>query len=117
MMIADEVAECDHLVLGPYPTAHAAEQSLSEVACDLALIDIDLLDGRTGGSLAAELSRRGCPVIFITGQVHIAQKWSQHALGVLPKPVSDKEIKALLYAFEHRSPDGVAAWPERFQLF
>jgi DNA-binding LytR/AlgR family response regulator len=63
---------------------------------DLALVDIDLADGRTGGTVAQWLQVRGRPSLFLTGQEQLAADYADAALGTIAKPISrDKLRKAL----------------------
>lgn len=55
---------------------------------DVALIDIDLADGRTGPDAAAWLQERGTACIFVTGQAEVAAEHPGVVLGTIAKPVS-----------------------------
>lgn len=74
MMLEEELTRGGHLLLGPTASAADAREIVAGEPCDCAIIDMDLLDGRTGGDLAAELARGSAtPVVFATGQPELAE--------------------------------------------
>ncbi len=66
---------------------------------DLALVDLDLADGRTGGMVAQWLHDRGRPSLFLTGQDQLAEHYAEASLGTIPKPVSEHALRAALGDF------------------
>ena len=66
---------------------------------DIALVDIQLGHGRSGLTIAAELQRRGIPVMFATGNVPL-QPRPDLAWGCFPKPYRDEELVLSLEMIE-----------------
>jgi len=69
---------------------------------DLALVDIDLADGRTGGDIAEWLKVRGRATLFITGQDELARAFDHLSLGIIAKPVSERELVDALHRVQDR---------------
>ena len=88
-----------HRVIAITADHDGAMTSLERSSPDLALVDIQLGDGRSGLDLAAELRSRGVPVIFATGNVPPVPR-PDLALGCLPKPYCDEELVAALASVE-----------------
>jgi CheY-like chemotaxis protein len=63
---------------------------------DIALVDIDLADGRTGPAAAAWLRKQGVAVGFVTGQVAIAAQYAEISAWVLAKPFAAKDLAQVL---------------------
>ncbi len=76
------------LTLGSF--AELQKQTALEVDC--ALIDIDLVDGRTGPDAAKWLKERQIPGLFVTGQYEIASHFSDLVRGILVKPISTDSL-------------------------
>jgi len=71
---------------------------------DIALVDINLRDGRTGPEIGAALAAAGKTVIFMTGNPNEVSGGVDGALGVISKPVLDAELGELVrYAASHCS--------------
>lgn len=83
--------------------ASFADLKEREINFDLALVDIDLADGRTGGEAAAWLHARGLPCIFVTGQDEVAQRYRDVAVGLIAKPIATKAFRQTLERFLHQS--------------
>ena len=85
---------------------------------DLALIDINLLDGMTGPGIAQHLvSEYGCAVIFLTAYPEQIPEGFAGALGAVSKPFDEETIRAVV-AFagqfiQHRT---LGDPPRRFRL-
>lgn len=60
---------------------------------DAAMVDLNLRDGLTGPRIGAELVRRGVAVLFMTANPAQLGKGVPGAVGVLPKPVAQDEVK------------------------
>ena len=121
--------------LGHAPVGIAADsqQALAlGAAAEIALVDLNLHDGPTGIDVGRQLAARGLTVVFITANPSQLGDGVPGALGVLPKPVNDNELKAAikfvaavharetpvrvqpprrLKLFEFLQPDGFAAQP------
>ena len=75
----------------------AALRDASPIIMDVALVDIDLADGRTGPAAAAWLRERGVSVGFVTGQAAIAAQYAQISACVLAKPIAAADLGHLLH--------------------
>lgn len=61
---------------------------------DLAFVDINLRDGKTGPSIACELAERGTKVIYVTANPAQIDPVAETAIGFIRKPFSDNAIRA-----------------------
>lgn len=71
-------------------------KKVSELSADCALIDIDLVDGRTGPEAAKWLRGKGVPSIFVTGQRELAEDYADRVVGILSKPISQEDLEEAL---------------------
>jgi DNA-binding response OmpR family regulator len=76
--------------------------AFAETDFDLALVDIDLADGRTGASIAQWLQARGRPSLFLTGQDQLTRDYADVSLGTIGKPVSEEKLCEALREFGTR---------------
>lgn len=85
---------------------------------DLALVDINLLDGMTGPAIAEDLVRTyGSAVIFLTANPEQIPAGFAGALGALSKPFDDATIRAvILFARNFIHHGEVVDPPRRFTL-
>ena len=60
---------------------------------DLALVDIQLVDGETGPEIARHLKDMGVPVLFMTANPDVLPSDMAGALGAVPKPVAEHVLK------------------------
>lgn len=74
-----------------------AQRALAGPAFDAALLDIDVLDGKTFG-LAAALRERGTPIAFISGSRPEELPAALRTVPFLPKPYDPAEIERTLRA-------------------
>jgi len=74
----------------------AGLKTASPIEIDVALVDIDLADGRTGPTAAAWLRDQGVAVGFVTGQVHIAAQYAEISACVLAKPFTASDLATAL---------------------
>lgn len=109
-------AGCD--VVGCAMDAPSAMEIARHTQPDLALVDLNLVDGRTGPDLAARLVRdHGAAVVFLTANPEQIPDGFAGALGALTKPFDDATIHAVV-AFaslfiRHRE---IGEPPRRFRL-
>lgn len=82
------IADLGHIFAGSAESFASLRSGIENAAFDLALVDIDLADGRTGGEIALWLLARGCPSLFVTGQEQVAETYADISLGVIVKPVT-----------------------------
>jgi len=85
---------------------------------DLALIDVNLLDGMTGPGIAQGLvTRHGAAVVFLTANPEQIPEGFAGALGAVSKPFDEDTIRAVVnfarQFIQHRT---VADPPRRFRL-
>ncbi|MGZ9202331.1 MAG: response regulator [Caulobacteraceae bacterium] len=69
---------------------------LARCGVDLALVDVNLRDGETGGVIGAKLAQAGVSVVFTTANPKLVHGQVPDAVGVLGKPCSDNAVKATL---------------------
>lgn len=87
---------------------------------EIALVDLNLHDGPTGIDVGRKLAARGVTVVFITANPRQLGDGVPGALGVLPKPVNDAELKAAVayVAAIHKRQQPVSVQPpRRLKLF
>lgn len=82
------IEDLGHVFAGSVASFAELVANFDSLAFDVALVDIDLTDGRTGPAAAAWLKERNIPSIFVTGQVGIAEEPGSAALDIIAKPVS-----------------------------
>ena len=114
--IEQVIAELGHEPVGIAADRRTALNLASET--DIALVDLNLQDGPTGIGIGRILAQtHGVTVLFMTANPAQLGAGIPGTLGVLPKPVSDRELKqALDFVVEHRR-DGDGRPPRRLQLF
>jgi DNA-binding response OmpR family regulator len=96
MMIED----AGHIYAGSAARFDEVKSAFEQTGFDLALIDIDLADGRTGGLVAQWLQARGKPSFFLTGQDQLAAEYGDISLGTIAKPVAADKLYEKLRKFE-----------------
>ncbi|WP_162246626.1 response regulator [Brevundimonas sp. Root1423] len=85
---------------------------------DLALIDVNLLDGMTGPQIAQRMvSEFGCAVVFLTANPEQIPEGFAGALGAVSKPFDEATIQAVVVFarqfIQHRT---LGETPRRFRL-
>jgi DNA-binding response OmpR family regulator len=85
---------------------------------DIALVDVNLSDGRTGPEIGRELARDyGLTVIFMTANPEDVEDGIEGSLGVLTKPVMPEVVeKTVDYAIANRL-GGMAIVPRELKVF
>ena len=126
LVVEDEIfvaAEIQHVIeeMGFTPIGIAADErsalALAALA-DVALVDLNLQDGPTGARIGQTLAQaHGVTVLFMTANPSQLGDGVPGTMGVLPKPVTDRDLRAAVaYAVARR--DAVEATPPaRLQLF
>ena len=114
--IEQVIAELGHEPVGIAADRRTALNLASET--DIALVDLNLQDGPTGIGIGRILAQtHGVTVLFMTANPAQLGAGIPGTLGVLAKPVSDRELKqALDFVVTHRR-DGDGRPPHRLQLF
>lgn len=127
LIVEDEIfvaIEVESVVrdLGHEPVGIAADSrhamQLSGEA-DIALVDLNLHDGPTGIEVGRQLAQDGVTVMFMTANPAQLGDGVPGAIGVLPKPVNDQELKsAIQYVTAvHRREHAPVTPPRRLKLF
>lgn len=106
--------------LGHRPAGMASNKSKALALganADVALVDVDLLDGPTGPEIGKSLAENDVSVVFITGNPASLGEGIAGTLGVISKPLLDIEmIQAIQYAVD-RHENRVATCPTRMIQF
>ena len=126
LVVEDEIfvaTEIEHVIeeMGFTPVGIAAEQrsalALASQA-DVALVDLNLRDGATGITIGRALAQQhGVTVMFMTANPAQLGDGVPGTIGVLPKPVTDQDLReAVRYAVARRLA-AEAKPPRRLRLF
>lgn len=85
---------------------------------ELALIDINLLDGMTGPQIAEQVRREyGTSVVFLTANPEQIPDGFAGALGAVSKPFDEATIQAVVvFARQYIQRGTVSETPRRFRL-
>ena len=112
------VSDAGHQVAGVAGDRLEAGEIAAEGRVDIALVDINLRDGRTGVDIASDLSRsHGSLVIFLTANPDQVPADFTDALGVYPKPYDIEAVTDLLrFAGAVRADRSSGIPPKRFQM-
>ena len=92
------IEDAGHVFAGSAARFDDVKAQFDCVPFDVALVDIDLADGRTGGDIAQWLQQRGRPSLFVTGQEQLAERYSGAAVGTIVKPVDEAKLRTALSA-------------------
>ena len=128
LVVEDEIfvaTEIEHVIeeMGHLPVGIAADKrsALALAAnSDIALVDLNLEDGPTGSAIGQALAQtHGVTVLFMTANPSQLGQGIPGTVGVLPKPVTDRDLRAAVaYAVARREADAEAPLPpRRLQLF
>ncbi len=100
MLTCDYLEELGCSIVGPVATADKALAAIEGEPVDLAVLDVNLGNGRTSFPIAKALSERSTPFMFVTGYGSSGAREEFPDARVLAKPFSDaqlaKELAALL---------------------
>ncbi len=112
-----ETVESMGLKVAGFASARKHALSLGAFA-DIALIDVNLSDGRTGPEIGRELAEQyGITVIFMTANPEDVEDGVRGSLGVLTKPVMPEVVeKTVNYAIANRL-GGMAIVPRELKVF
>lgn len=125
-MVEDEIfvaAEIEHVVaeMGHVPVGIAADQRTALALAsdaDIALVDLNLRDGPTGSTIGHILAQtHGVTVVFMTANPAQLGDGIPGTIGVLSKPVTDKDLRAAVTYAAARHHAAEATPPRRLQLF
>ena len=126
LVVEDEIfvaTEIEHVIgeMG-FDTAGIAADEKTALALagesDIALVDLNLRDGPTGIAIGRTLAQAyGITVLFMTANPTQLGEGVPGTIGVLPKPVTDSDLRAAVrFAVAQRQATD-AAPPRRLQLF
>lgn len=114
--IESVVQDLGHMPVGIAQDSRTALELAREA--ELAFVDLNLIDGPTGIEVGRKLADSGVTVLFMTANPAQLGDGVPGTVGVLPKPVNDKELKqAVEYAVALRNRKTDAVPPRRLRLF
>ena len=121
IFVATEI-ECVIEEMGHVPVGIAADQRSAMALAgnsDVALVDLNLRDGPTGSAIGQALAaQHGVTVLFMTANPSQLGDGIPGTMGVLPKPVTDKDLRAAVaYAVARHGEEDAPLPPMRLQLF
>ena len=90
------IEDAGHSSSGWATDRREADVIAGRTVIDLALVDIHLADGPTGGHVAADLRRRNIPVVFMTANAKRVPEDFAGAIGILAKPYTASAVAAVL---------------------
>jgi DNA-binding response OmpR family regulator len=119
MSLTEALAEAGYAVLGPAKTVAEGLAIIEADRPQLAILNINLLDGSKGTELAAVLVRRwNIPCLFVSGEMVEAREHRDLALGYICKPYDPSIVLASIEVArslgEGKKP---AAIPPGLELF
>jgi CheY-like chemotaxis protein len=120
MLLKAVLEEAGHEIRGPAATAgHALELAERMPTPEVALVDINLADGRgTGLELARQLLEHTILPVFVSGQVMEARENQDVAMGILKKPYRlDAVLRTLRMIKAVRAGYEEVVGPPEFDLF
>lgn len=126
LVVEDEIfvaTEIEHVVeeMGFIPIGIASDaKSALELAplADVALVDLNLQDGPTGIDIGRVLAQsHGVTVVYMTANPSQLGDGVPGTVGVLPKPVSEQELRAAVAYAVARRHAAEAEAPRRLRLF
>ncbi len=111
------LGDAGHTVIGCAMDQPTAFMIVAHETPELALVDVNLLDGLTGPDLAARLVQDyGVAVIFLTANPEQIPDGYAGALGAVSKPFDDQTIRdAVAFAARYQSTGQVGDVPRRFR--
>ncbi len=126
LVVEDEIfvaAEIEHVVedmghqsVGIAPDERSALSLASHA--EVALVDLNLQDGPTGIRIGRILAQtHGVTVLFMTANPSQLGDGVPGTVGVLPKPVSERELRAAVEYAVARREAAEATPPSRLRLF
>ncbi len=112
-----EIVEAMGLQVAGLASGSSHALALAQTA-DIAFVDVNLADGKTGPALGRELATRyGVTVIFMTANPDDLEETDAGPLGVLTKPVLPHVVEQSIgYAVANRT-GGIAAVPRELRVF
>lgn len=110
------VQDLGYLPIGIAPDSTTA-LALADQA-EVALVDLNLIDGPTGIQVGRTLADKGVTVLFMTANPTQLGDGVPGTIGVMPKPVTGPDLKqAVQFAVAKRLRDEQVAPPRHLRLF
>ena len=114
--IEEVVQELGHRPVGIAPDSRTAIEMGAEA--EVALVDLNLVDGPTGIHVGRALADRGVSVLFMTANPTQLGDGVPGAIGVLPKPVTSGELRqAVEFVVSRRLRSDPVPPPRHLRLF
>jgi DNA-binding response OmpR family regulator len=126
LVVEDEIfvaTEIEHVIeeMGHTPIGIASDERSALAyasSADVALVDLNLQDGPTGIGIGRILAQtHGVTVLFMTANPSQLGDGVPGTVGVLPKPVTDQELRAAVAYAVARRDAAEATPPQRLHLF
>lgn len=112
-----ETIEAMGLHVAGYASGRTHALALAQTA-DIALVDVNLSDGRTGPDLGRELAETyGLTVIYMTANPEEVNHVQNGVLGVLTKPVMPHVVEQSVDYAVARRTGGIASRPHELHVF
>lgn len=118
MELEHVLSEAGHVVVGCAMDAAEALRFAEAQPPDLALVDINLRDGASGGDIARALVQsHGTVVVFLTANPEQIPTGFAGAIGAVTKPFDDRTIQAVVeFAARFRVERSALRPPPRLRL-
>lgn len=99
--LADLLSDAGYQIKGPYATADAALEALVGSDLSLAILDVNLGDGRTSQRIAERLTREGTPILFVSGYTTSGSEVLRNFPNAqrLTKPWDPQELLSLIRSY------------------
>lgn len=111
------LVELGYAAMGIAPDAETA-LALAEQRPDIALVDVNLRDGKTGPQIGEKLAQNyGATVLFVTANPRQLGDGVPGAVGVINKPYDDQVIGAALAFVSQYRAGQPASPPSEIMLF
>jgi DNA-binding response OmpR family regulator len=110
----EAIAELGYEVIGAAASRSHALDHLGEA--DIALIDLNLLDGASGLQIARDFSSHGTSVVIVTANPEAVPSNTDVAIGVLTKPVGDDALSRVLKYLVSRREGRESRCPRELRL-
>ncbi|CAD7035156.1 response regulator [Pseudorhizobium endolithicum] len=117
MELEYEVEAAGHEVVAQAASLGAAINAVEKTRVDLALVDIQLLDGPTGVDVGRHLFASGIPYAFVSGNLKRIPEDFAGAIGAIEKPYTSNGIQnALRFLSDYINGDKAALPPPSLAL-
>lgn len=113
--LEDTIRSLGHHVAGI--AASKSDVGRIEEEADIALVDLNLLDGVSGPEIGKALAKKGCQVIFMTANPEIVSQGVEGTVGVISKPVLDLDLVSVIQYAASRGEGEPIPPPSSLKLF